>query len=53
LWRNIRLGWKELGVTNGLAYYGTDLITSVKSLIVATPVPNVIKLFTAVIYESS
>jgi hypothetical protein len=28
---NIRLGWKYLTVTNTLAYYGTELITTIKS----------------------
>jgi hypothetical protein len=44
---------KILTGTNTLTYYGTDLITSVKSLIVATPGANVIKLFEAVIYRFS
>jgi hypothetical protein len=32
--KNIRLGQKRLTVTNTLAYYDTELITTVKSLIV-------------------
>jgi hypothetical protein len=35
---NIRLRWKWLTVTNNLAYYDTDLITTVKCFIVKTTI---------------
>ncbi len=40
-------------VTNTLAYYDAAIITVVKSFILQAPEPNVIKLFTLVIYEFS
>jgi len=42
----IRLGWKGVAVTNNLAFYKHSKITNVKS-----PVINVIKLFTDVIFK--
>ncbi len=40
-------------VVNTLVYYDTATITAVKSYIVLNPGPNVIKLFTTVIYPHS
>ncbi len=40
-------------VANTLAYYDTATITAIKSFIVQALGANVIKLFTAVIYEFS
>ncbi len=50
---DIRLVWKRLKVTNGLAYYGTELITALKCLIVQATGANLIKLFLSVIYGFS
>ena len=50
---NITLVWKGLPGTNTLAYYESSKITDVLSFITLPPGPNVIKLFTAVIYECS
>ncbi len=40
-------------MTNTLAYYGTELIAAVKSFMIKAPGPNVIKLFTSIIYEEA
>ncbi len=37
---NIRLGWKQLTVTNTLAYYGMEQITAVKSFKLLVPRAN-------------
>jgi len=47
------LGWKGLPGTETLAYYKNSYITDVKFYTTLGPGPNVIKLFTAVIYEFS
>ncbi len=39
---NVRLEWMLLTATNTLAYYDTELITSVKGGIVQAPGPNAI-----------
>jgi hypothetical protein len=38
-------------VANTLAYYGTNVITSVKCFMIQVPGPNVINLFLSVINE--
>ncbi len=40
----VRLEWMLLPATNALAYYDTELITSVKGGIVKAPGPNAIKI---------
>jgi hypothetical protein len=50
---NIKLGWKRLARTNTLVYSKYSSIKDVKRFITMSPGPNVIKLFTSVIYEFS
>ncbi len=47
--QNIRLGWKDLPVTNTVVYYEHSKIMDAKSFITLTPGPIVIKLFMFVI----
>ncbi len=50
---NIRLGWKDLPVTNTLAYWKYFQISAVKSFITLIPGANAMKLITAVSYAFS
>jgi len=50
---DFRLGWSGLQETNTLTYYKNSQITAVKRFITLGSGPNIIKLFTAVIYECS
>ncbi len=50
---NIRQGWKGKSRPNELAYFASLSIKTKKGFIGMTPGPNVIKPFTAVIYEFS
>jgi hypothetical protein len=42
---DIRIGWRGLPGTNTVAYYENTSITNVKSFIIFSPGPNVIKHF--------
>ncbi len=50
---NIRLGCTGLPETNTLAYSENSLFTDVKSYIKLVSEPNVIKIFSAVVYNFS